>query len=411
MTMKTLLRRSDVRLLLAGQALSMFGDWMMIIVLAIWTKVLTGSNGAAGLVFFTFAVASLLAPLGGLVVDRLPKRPLMIWTHLSLAAVMCLLLFVHDRGDLWLLYVVTALYGLGGDLFAAARGAMQKAMLPDELLAEANGALQSLREGMRIFAPLAGAGLYAAAGGAVVALVDAATFVASAGTLLALRFVEPAAAPRERHVLREASAGLTHIWRVAALRQLTIGVSITLLLIGFSETLIFAVTAAIHRPPSFIGVLETFQGVGAIAGGIIAPRLLRRFGDVRLAGIGVAGFAVADLLWIVPSTATVLGACAVAGIGLVWAIVAIATAYQKRSPQEIQGRVAAASSMLFSVPQTISIATGAVLITLVDYRVEILAMFAGIALSSVYLLTRQRCQTPRAVSDTATAAASRAAAG
>jgi MFS family permease len=388
MTMKTLLRRSDVRLLLTGQALSMFGDWMMIIVLAIWTKVLTGSNGAAGLVFFTFTVAGLLAPLGGLVVDRLPKRPLMITTHLALAAVMCLLLLVHDRGDVWLLYVVTALYGLGGDLFAAARGAMQKAMLPDELLAEANGALQSLREGLRIFAPLAGAGLYAAAGGPAVALVDAGTFVASAATLVVLRFVEPPAARREHHLLREASAGLTHIWRVPALRQLTIGVSMTLLLIGFSETLIFAVTAAIHHPPSFIGVLETFQGVGAIAGGITAPRLLRRFGDVRLAGIGVAAFAVGDLLWIVPSTPLVLAAAAVAGIGIVWAIVAIATAYQKRSPQAIQGRVAAASNMLFGVPQTISIALGAVLITLIDYRVEILAMTAGIALSAAYLLTR-----------------------
>jgi len=388
MTMKTLLRRGDVRLLLAGQALSMFGDWMMIIVLAIWTKVLTGSNGAAGLVFFTFAVTSLLAPFGGLVVDRVRKRPLMIGTHLALAAVMCLLLLVHDRGDLWLLYLVTALYGLGGDLFAAARSSMQKAMLPDELLAEANGALQSLREGLRIFAPLAGAGLYAAAGGSVVALVDAGTFVGSAATLVALRFVEPPAAPRESHFLREASAGLTHIWRVQALRQLTIGVSMTLLLIGFSETLIFAVTAAIHHPPSFIGVLETFQGAGAIVGGVTASKLLRRVGDLRMAGIGVAGFGIADLLWIVPSTPTVLGASAVAGIGLVWAIVAIATAYQKRSPQAIQGRVAAASNMLFSVPQTISIATGAVLISLVDYRVEILAMFAGIALSAVYLLTR-----------------------
>jgi MFS family permease len=395
MTMKTLLRRGDVRLLLAGQALSMFGDWMMIIVLAIWTKVLTGSNGAAGLVFFTFAIASLLAPLGGLVVDRVRKRPLMIGTHLALAGVMCLLLLVHDRSDLWLLYVVTALYGLGGDLFAAARGSMQKAMLPDELLAEANGALQSLREGMRIFAPLAGAGLYAAAGGSVVALVDAGTFVASAATLVALRFAEPLPAPREAHVLREASAGLTHIWRVLALRQLTIGVSMTLLLIGFSETLIFAVTAAIHHAPSFIGVLETFQGVGAIVGGITAPKLLRRFGDVRLAGIGVAGFAVADLLWIVPSTPLVLAACAVAGVGLVWAIVAIATAYQKRSPQALQGRVAAASNMIFSVPQTISIATGAVLITLVDFRVEILAMFAGVALSSVYLLTRNFSRSSR----------------
>ena len=66
-------RRRDVRLLLAGQTLSMFGDWVMIIVLGIWAKVLTGSNSAAGLVFFVFALGGLLAPIGGLVVDRLPQ--------------------------------------------------------------------------------------------------------------------------------------------------------------------------------------------------------------------------------------------------------------------------------------------------------------------------------------------------
>ena len=162
--MKSLLRRSDVRLLLTGQALSMFGDWMMIIVLGIWTKVITGSNGAAGLVFFMFALTGLVSPLGGLVVDRLPKRRLMVITHVVLAGVMCLLLFIHDRSDVWLIYLVTLLYGLGGDLFAAARGAMLKAMLPDELLGEANGALQSLREGMRLVAPLAGAAIYAVSG-------------------------------------------------------------------------------------------------------------------------------------------------------------------------------------------------------------------------------------------------------
>src|SRR5947207_4391804 len=200
--MKTLLRRSDLRLLLAGQALSMFGDWMMIIVLGIWMKVLTGSNSAAGLVFFVFAAASMLSPLGGLVVDRLPKRPLMIGTHLALAGVMCLLLFVHDRSDAWILYLVTALYGLGGDFFAAARSSMLKAMLPDELLGDANGALQSLREGLRLVAPLAGAGIYAALGGSAVALVDVATFVLSAATLAALPFVEPRVAAKDHHFLR-----------------------------------------------------------------------------------------------------------------------------------------------------------------------------------------------------------------
>lgn len=387
--MKTLMRRRDVRLLLAGQTLSMFGDWMMVIVLGIWAKVLTGSNSAAGLVFFTFALAGLVAPVGGLLVDRVRKRPLMIGTHAALAAVMCLLLFVHDRGDLWLIYAVTVLYGLGGDVFASARSSMLKAMLPDELLADANGALQSLREGLRLFAPLAGAGLYAATSGRVVAVADAVTFLLSALTLILLRFTEPACAPREHRFLREASAGLAHIWRERTLRQMTIGVCATMLVIGFSETLIFALTAALHRPPSFIGILDTLQGAGAIVGGVTASRLLRRVGELRAAGIGVGLFALGDVLWLVPSLTVVLVGIAIAGLGIIWAVVAIGTAYQRRSGQAIQGRVSAAANMLFSVPQTLSIAAGAALISVVDYRVEILAMFVGVGLSAAYLLTRR----------------------
>jgi hypothetical protein len=45
--------------------------------------------------------------------------------------------------------------------------------------------------------------------------------------------------------------------------------------------------------------------------------------------------------------------------------------------------------MLFSVPQTISIAAGAALITIVDYRVEIIAMAAVFLIAAVYLLTRR----------------------
>src|SRR5512133_2182103 len=132
--MRGLLARTDVRLLFGGQTLSMIGDWMMFIVLGIWAKTLTGSSSAAGLVFFVLTLTGVVAPLGGLVVDRLPKRPLMIATHLALAGVMCLLFLVHDRGDLWLLYVVTALFGLVCDVFASARGAMLNLMIPDELL-------------------------------------------------------------------------------------------------------------------------------------------------------------------------------------------------------------------------------------------------------------------------------------
>jgi len=388
--MRALVSRSDVRLLLAGQTLSMFGDWAMLIVLAIWTKVLTGSSSAAGLVFFVFALASLAAPIGGLVVDRLPKRKLMIATHLALAGVMCVLLLVHDRGDVWLLYLVTALYGLGGDLFGSARSAMLKAMVPDALLADANGALQSVREGLRIVAPLAGAGIYAVAGGGAVALVDAATFVASAATLVALRFEEPPAAPREQHFVRELSAGVTHIARTRVLRELTIGLGAALLVIGFAETLIFAVNSkSLHRSPSFIGVLSAFQGVGAIAGGLTAAALVKRIGDLRLTGLGLLTFAAGDAVLLVPRLGAIAPAVVVAGVGIVWAVVALATAYQRRSPSELQGRVSAAANMLFSVPQTISIALGALLVTLIDYRLEIAIMTVCTLFAGAYLLSRK----------------------
>jgi MFS family permease len=387
--MRALLARPDIRLLFAGQTLSMIGDWMMFIVLGIWAKTLTGSNGAAGLVFFVLTLSGLVAPLGGLVVDRLPKRPLMIGTHVALAGVMCLLFLVNGRGDLWLLYAVTALYGLGGDVFAASRGAMLKAMVPDELLGDANGAYQSIREGLRIVAPLAGAGIFAAFGGHAVAMVDAATFLLSAATLVALNFEEPQAAPKEHHFLREISAGLEHIVRTRLLRQLTIGVAAALFVAGFSETLIFAVAGdALHRSPSFVGVIGTCQGVGSIAGGVTSAWLLRRVGDLRLAGLGIALFGVGSFFWMIPSIPVVLVSTAVAGVGIVWAVVSLATAYQRRSPGHVQGRVAAAANMLFSVPQVIGIALGAALITIVDYRVEIVAMAVVFLAAAAYLLTR-----------------------
>jgi MFS family permease len=316
----------------------------------------------------------------------------MIGSHVALAGVMLLLLLVHDEGDIWILYVVTALYGLGGDIFASARSAMLKAMLPDELLGDANGVLQSVREGMRIVAPLAGAGLYAAVGGPAVAIVDAVTFVLSAATLVAMRFSEPPAAAKEHHFLREVSAGITHIARDRVLRELTYGVAVTMLVIGFAETLLFALTQALDRPASFVGVLGSFQGVGAIVGGLTAGALMRRIGDVRLTGLGVLFFAAGDGLWLIPSVPVVVGGIVVAGAGIVWAVVSISTAYQRRSPQTMQGRVNAAANMLFSVPQTASIAAGAALITVVDYRVEILAMLVGTTVSAVYLLTRGRTE-------------------
>jgi MFS family permease len=368
----------------------MFGDWALVLVLGIWAKALTGSSAQAGLIFFTFALATLFAPLGGYVADRVPRKPLMIATHLVIGVVVLALLFVHDRSDLWLLYVVTFLYGLAGDVFEGAQAALLRVMLPEELLVDANALLQMSRQGLRLVAPLVGAAIYAAFGGGAVAVLDAVTFAVSALALAALKVHEPKPEPSEQRFRTEVVAGIRHIWHTTALRQIVAGIGVAFLVVGFAETLVFTVLdEVLHRPPSFFGVLSSLQGVGAIVGGITAPRLLRRLGDTKLAGIGLVLFAVGDGMFLVPSLAAILVGFSLAGAGIVWLIVAYGTALQLRTPLAIQGRVSAAAGVSISVPQTLSIATGAALSTIVDYRVLVAAMFVLTASCGVWLAGRR----------------------
>src|SRR5579859_2872139 len=179
----------NMRVLLAGQTLNMAGNTAMTIVLGIWVKDLTGSSGAAGLIFLLLAATAFLAPVTGLIVDRFPRLPVLVINDLATGVVVGLLLFVHSRADIWLIYLVAAIYGVSGQIYRAARGGLLHSMVPDEQLGEANGLFSSLGQGMRIIGPVAGAGTYAAWGGGVVAVADIGTFVVSAASYLALRQV------------------------------------------------------------------------------------------------------------------------------------------------------------------------------------------------------------------------------
>jgi MFS family permease len=384
--MRRLFSDRDTRLLLAGQSLSLFGDRAMYLVLSVWVKSLTGSNARAGLVFFVLAVPGLVAPALGLLVDRARKRPLMIATDLGIAAVLGALFLVHDRGDVWIIYVVTFLYGAAGFLFTSAQSALLTQMLPEERLADANAVLQTASEGSRLVAPLIGAGLYAAVGGRAVAALDAATFVASAVCLGALRLREVRPVAPEHHILLQLSAGITHIQRRPGLRRIVLTVAATLLVVGFVETAIFAVLQqGLHRPPAFLGVLSAMQGVGAIAGAVGASKLLRRVGDARTVAIGILLFGFGDAFFLVSNVVAVGIGIAIAGAGLSFAVVGFGTAIQLRTPPELQGRVYSAADTLVGTPQIISIALGAAILSVVDYRVSIATMAVVTALCGGYL--------------------------
>ena len=145
-------------------------------------------------------------------------------------------------------------------------------------------------------------------------------------------------------------------------------------------------------------IVTTVVGiVGSIVGGVTAAAILRRLGEVRTVGIGLGLFGVCTLLLVVPSLPVVVVAFILAGIGIVWAIVAFNTALQTRTPLAIQGRVSAAVDVSLSVAQTTSIAVGAALSTVVDYRILLVTISAVVLGSTVYLATRREPPMPAEV--------------
>jgi hypothetical protein len=259
------------------------------------------------------------------------------------------------------------------------------------VLVEANASFSVTREALRLVGPLLGATLFALAGGGWVAMADAATFVVAAGAIASLRVTETREPHQPTHWRAEVVAGVHHIRRTPTLLHTTLSLSLCLLVLGFSESAVYAVVDAFHKPVEFVGPLLTVQGVGAIVSGLLAGRLIRRTGEPRavvlglvLLATGLLAVALAVEIW------QLLVATAVLGAGIPLVIVAYNTLLQKQTPGRLMGRVSTATEVLVTTPQALSIAIGALLVSLVDYRVMFALMCTGAVVATGYLLLTLR---------------------
>jgi hypothetical protein len=347
----------------------MAGDSILLIVLAIWVKVLTGSSGLAGVVILAINLPSLVTPLLGWAVDRVRRQPFLIWLNLASAAALLPMLAVHDRRGIWIVYLVALGYGLSGNLNSAALSGLIKEVVADAKIAEANGLLRSIQEGLRLVGPLAGAGLYAWAGLSSVVLFDIATFAAAAATLLAIRAHETRPEPPALHWAVEAAAGFRFLFGQAPLRRSALALSAGFLMFGTITPGVFAyVGIGLHQPPTFVGVLLTMMGLGSVAGALLAPRLIHRFGEQATVSAGLVVMALGLGLLLYPRLW--LGVCVApaVGFGVAATAVAFSTLRQRMTPAALMGRVSTASDLLVLAPQTLSIGAGAIIVSVVDFR-------------------------------------------
>lgn len=312
-----------------------------------------------------FIAPSLLAPLAGALVDRLSRRPLLIAVNL---------------------------YGASATVLSAGGSAMLTMLFASDELGAANSYLSAVSEGCRLFAPLAGAGRFTIIGGAALGLIDAASFLVAAASLATITVREAVAVPRAQPAWRSyMAAGVRHLLASAPLRQMTVAVALTLLFAGLLESIAFAVVSeGLHRAPAFLGVLVSAQGAGALAGALVATAVMGRIGPGGLISAGLGLVAVSVLTLMAPALVIVLTGFVLAGVGVPWLVLGFGTAIQRLTPMAPQGRVDAAAGFLIGTPQAVSIAVGAALVTVVDYRILLAIIAAVFAAAGLGLVSRSQ---------------------
>ncbi|NEE34183.1 MFS transporter, partial [Streptomyces sp. SID7982] len=126
---------------------------------------LTGSDSLAALTVFAMWAPVLAGPALGALADRMDRKVLLVRGNLVTACLLVPLVLVDSGRTVWLLFAVLVLHGASGVVLDAAESALVAGTVPASLLADFNGLRMTANKGMKLVAPLAGAGLYVRFGG------------------------------------------------------------------------------------------------------------------------------------------------------------------------------------------------------------------------------------------------------
>ncbi len=387
------LRSPGFRLLTAVWVAANLADSLLALILAVWVKDLTGSDGAAGLTLAAFGLPALASPLIGHLVDRVSRRRVLVVTYALGAAVLLPLLAVRDAGAAWVVLVVTVAYATVGYTTGAAQSGVLRDLLPDADLPVANGRLTTIDQAFRLVMPVVGALVYSAVGPRPLVLAAAGAFAVSAALAARIRVRETPPEGSTAPWRREVVAGFRHLRRTPPLGALTAALGLGFGVTGLVNGVAFALVERLGLPAAALGPLTSAQAVAAVVAGLTGARLVARLGAPRVVSLGLALAALGTAPLLGTSVVGVALGMASLGAGITWAVIGFVTERQVRTPSRLQGRVQAAGAMLLSVPQTALALLGAAAVGAVDLRLLIAVVVAGLVAAALVALRGARACT------------------
>jgi MFS family permease len=346
-------RHRNYRLFFAGQLVSLIGTWTQSVAQTWLVYRLTGSALLLGTVTFCQQVpVFLLATLGGMVADRLPRRSVLVATQSSAMVLAFALSALTLSGTVRVAHilVMASLLGVVNAFDIPTRQSFISQMVGKDDLMNAVALNSSMVNGARILGPAIAGFAVKAFGEGWCFFINGVSFLAVIAGLLGMKSL-PQALPREpsESALSRIAKGFRFVMTEKRVRALLLLFAVTALTAMPYTTLMPIFAAKVfHGDARTLGFLMGAVGAGALLGGLaLASRSRMRGTDtwVNIAcgtfGATLVLFALSHTFWLSMIILVPLGA------SMMTQMSATNTRIQVMTPDDLRGRVMAIWAMIF----------------------------------------------------------------
>ena len=341
----------DLRLVTAGQGVSLIGDSINQLAVPIMAVDLlgadsfgTGALGAASTLAYLF-----IGLQAGVWVDRSSRRAFLLVADAVRVLLLLAIPLAYFFNVLTLPLLIAIQVGLGAAtvFFNVAWPAYLPRLASGPTLLKLNARMAIMGEGAGFVGPGFAGALINIFSAPFVLVVDAITFAVSYVSLRAIRTPEPPSPKKRNTLVHDLKEGLRELWIRPNLRLITLeavnGNIAFSVMIG--QAIIFQ-RIDLGFEPALIGAVASAGFLGGLFGSLSAPYLVKRVGFGRLMIVGTALFGINEFL--LPAAAFVprefaplfsLANFFIGGFFLLIYVVPVTTFRQQAVPDRLLGRV------------------------------------------------------------------------
>jgi MFS family permease len=347
------LRHRNFRLFFGGQTISLIGTWMTRVATSWLVYRLTKSSLLLGTVGFAGQIPTfLLAPIAGVIVDRIDRRKVLVWTQ-TLAMVQSLVLAwltLSHRINIGEVLALSALQGVINAFDMPDRQSFMIRMVEDRAdLSNAIAINSSMVNAARLVGPSLAGMLIAATNEGWCFLVDGVSYIAVIASLLMMRVPYEAPEAHGTTMFEQLRQGWVYVSQSVPIRSILLLFSV-LSLMGWPFMVLMPVFAAqvLHGGPHTFGFMMGAVGVGSLASALSlvvrkSVRGLLKMIPIAAAvfGAGLISFGLSRSLWLS------LPIMLVTGFGMMQGLTTSNTILQTLVDEKMRGRVMSYYTMAF----------------------------------------------------------------